>query len=105
MDKLLRPAVLTEDPGSSTALKTWRHWKRTLDFFLASLPTADGDGQNKLGILIHFLGPNVYELIADSDSYDSAIRTLECAFDKPKNEVFASRAGKNRDPANVVRGK
>ena len=90
MGKLLRPATLTEDPGSATALKTWRHWKRTWDFFLDSLPTpTEGAGPNKLAHLINLLAPNIYEIIADSTTYDEAIQTLEAVYDKPKNETFA----------------
>ena len=92
MDRHLRPAVLTADPGSPDAIKTWRHWKRTFDFFLESLPQPQAEGAaapNKLATLVNYVGPSVYELIADADTYDSAIQTLETAFDKPKNEVFA----------------
>ena len=76
MDRHLRPAVLTADPSSPDAIKTWRHWKRTFDFFLESLPQAQADGAaapNKLATLVNFVGPSVYELIADLDTYDSAI--------------------------------
>ena len=92
MDRHLRPAVLTADPSSPDAIKTWRHWKRTFDFFLESLPRPQADGAaapNKLATLVNYVGPSVYELIADADTYDSAIQILETAFDKPKNEVFA----------------
>ena len=87
MDRHLRPAVLSTDPSSPDALKTWRHWKRTLDFFLQSLP-ADPP-PNKLATLVNFVGASVYELIADSDTFENAILVLETAYDKPKNEVFA----------------
>ena len=87
MDRHLRPAVLSTDPSSPDALKTWRHWKRTLDFFLQSLP--DDPPPNKLATLVNFVGASVYELIADSDTFENAILVLETAYDKPKNEVFA----------------
>ena len=85
MDRHLRPAVLIADPGSPDAIKTWRHWKRTFDFFLESLPRPQADGAaapNKLATLVNYVGPSVYELIADADTYDSAIQILETAFDK-----------------------
>ncbi|GFR60866.1 hypothetical protein ElyMa_003542200, partial [Elysia marginata] len=87
MDRHLRPAVLTTDPSSPDALKTWRHWKRTFDFFLKSLPTTPAP--NKLATLVNFVGPSIYELIAESDSYETAIKVLEGVYDKPKNEIFA----------------
>ena len=91
MDRHLRPAVLTADPSSPDAIKTWRHWKRTFDFFLESLPQPGGDGPapNKLATLDNFVGPSVYELIIDAVTYESAIQILQTTFDKPKNEVFA----------------
>ena len=91
MDRHLRPAVLTADPSSPDAIKTWRHWKRTFDFFLESLPQPGGDGPapNKLAALVNFVGPSVYELIIDAVTYESAIQILQTTFDKPKNEVFA----------------
>ena len=89
MDRHLRPAVLATDPSSPDALKIWRHWKRTFDFFLESLPQEPTITPNKFATLINFVGPSIYELIAESKSYDDAIKTLEDIFDKPKNEVFA----------------
>ena len=87
MDRHLRPAVLTTDACAPDALKTWRHWKRTFDFFLQSLPTEPPP--NKLATLVNFVSPSVYELIAEAASYEDAIKTLETTYDKPKNEVFA----------------
>ena len=87
MDRHLRPAVLTTDPSSPDALKTWRHWRRTFDFSLQSLPTTPAP--NKLATLVNFVGPSVYELIAEASTYDNAITILETTYDKPKNEVFA----------------
>ncbi|GFR97398.1 retrovirus-related Pol polyprotein from transposon opus [Elysia marginata] len=51
MDRHLRLAVLTTNPSSPDALKTWRHWKRTFDFFLESLPTTPAP--NKLATLVN----------------------------------------------------
>ncbi|GFR79069.1 hypothetical protein ElyMa_000547000 [Elysia marginata] len=87
MDRHLRPAVLTTDPSSPDALKTWRNLKRTFDFFLESLPTTPAP--NKLATLVNFVGPSIYELIAESDSYKTAIKVLDGVYDKPKNEIFA----------------
>ena len=78
---------MTIDPSSPDALKTWRHWKRTFDFFVESLPQAPPP--NKLATLVNYVGPSIYELIADSASYEDAIKTLKDTYDKPKNTVFA----------------
>ena len=87
MDRHLRPGTLSTDPNSPEALKTWRHWKRTFYFFIDSLPTTPPP--NKLAALINFVGPSIYELIADYESFDEAIEALEKTYDKPKNEIFA----------------
>ena len=78
---------MTIDPSSPDALKTWRHWKRTLDFFIESLP--QNPPPNKLATLVNYVGPSIYELIADSTSYQDAIKILTDSYDKPKNTVFA----------------
>ena len=88
MDRHLRPTIMDIDPGSSDAVKTWRHWKRTFNFFIESLTTA-GNVPNKLAHLVHFVGPSVYELIADCETFELAIEILEATYDKPKNEIFA----------------
>jgi len=87
MYRLLRPNRLNVDPDSPDAAKAWRHWSRTFTNFLNGLTT---EGQpDKLAILINFVGPSVFELIADCSSYESAFDTLANCYDKPKNEIFA----------------
>ena len=90
MDRHLRTAFLSADPNSPDALKTWRHWKRTFDFFLESLPQTPPP--NKFATLINFVGPSIYELIAESTSFEEATKVLEDVYDKPKNEVFKNTA-------------
>ena len=89
MDRHLRPAVLSTDPNSPDALKSWRHWKRTFDYFIETLNNANPTPPNKLAALINFVDPSIYEIIAECTDYDSAITTLTNVYDKPKNEVFA----------------
>ena len=89
MDRHLLPAVLSADPSSPDALKTWRHWKRTFDFFVDSLPTSSENPPNKLTTLVNFVKPSIYELIAECEDCATAIGILTSTYDKPKNVVFA----------------
>ena len=74
MDKYLRPERLDADPNSSTAAQQWNHWHRTFTSFLAQLA---GQQPNKLDVLINYVTPKVYEYIADSETYESAIGVLQ----------------------------
>lgn len=86
MDKFLRPDRFEADPSSSSAAREWKHWHRTFKNFLEAIQTHKPD---KLKTLINYLGPRVYEFIADCEEYEAAISTLEKMYVKPKNEVFA----------------
>ncbi|XP_045132103.1 uncharacterized protein LOC123518976 [Portunus trituberculatus] len=86
MDKFLRPDRFDADPNSSGAASEWKHWYRTFNNFLEAIASHKPD---KLKTLVNYVAPRVYEYIADSDDYDSAITTLEKMYVKPKNEVFA----------------
>ena len=88
MDRILRPDRLEIEPNAPEASRTWRHWKCTFSNFISKLESGDV-APDKLHTLINFIGPHVYELIADVEDYDEAMYTLELAYDKPKNEIFA----------------
>ncbi|XP_069977729.1 uncharacterized protein [Penaeus vannamei] len=63
----------------------WRHWLQTKTF-IAVLPQ---ENLNKLGLLINFVSPKIYESISECTTYDDALTTLQSQFVKPTNEVFA----------------
>jgi len=86
MDRLLRPERLDTDPNSNTATQEWTHWFKTFQNFLAVLP---GESLNKLGVLMNYVSPRVYEAIADCTSYEAAIKILKDLYVKPSNEIFA----------------
>lgn len=88
MERYLRPERLEIDPNSTDAAKTWTHWFKTFKNFVDS-PALNTAGFDKLSTLINFIGPSIYEYIADSTSYEEAIEALEAVFVKPKNEIFA----------------
>lgn len=86
MEKILRPAKFDEDPSSPQATAAWNYWKRTFDNFLVSAEVAQ---EQKLNVLINFVGLRVYEIISEAVTYDDAINLLQTTFIKPKNTIFA----------------
>ncbi|XP_069990683.1 uncharacterized protein [Penaeus vannamei] len=86
MERLLKPEKLDCDSNSPTAAQEWRHWLQTFKTFIAVLPQ---ENLNKLGLLINFVSPKIYESISECTTYDDALTTLQSQFVKPTNEVFA----------------
>ena len=87
MDKLLQPESLDADPSSGEAAKVWVHWKRTFQNFLAVLPP---DTLDRIGILMNYLTPKIYQYVEDCRDYPAAIETLQALYVKPTNEIYAS---------------
>lgn len=86
MEKYLKPNRFDCEPNVPGADKQWRHWLRTFQNFIRA---AGETGPNKLDTLINCVGANVFELISECDTYDSAIDVLKRAYEKPPNEIFA----------------
>ena len=86
MDKVLRPERLDTDPSSAEAAQEWSHWKATFTNFLTSLPQ---ENLNKRNVLINYVSPRIFSLIAATENYDRSIEILENQFVKPKNEVYS----------------
>lgn len=83
---LLKPVRLDLDPNSPTAAREWRHWKKTFTNFLDGRGASDAD---KFKCLVNCVSPAVFELIEESNSFDSAIQTLSDLYDKSPNVIFA----------------
>ena len=86
MNRLLRPELFSTDPSSPTAAQEWKHWKKTFENFLGVLSQ---DNVDKLGLLVNYVSPRIYETISESATYDNAISALQCQYVKPTNEIFA----------------
>ena len=86
MDRVLKPERFDSDPGTTSATLEWKHWFRTLENFLAALPE---EGLDKLGILINYVSPRVYETISECTTYEDAVAVLKNQYVKPLSEVFA----------------
>ena len=84
MERFLKPERLGVDPNSAEAAKLYTHWKMTFKNFLSTLTDP-----NKLMMLVNFVTPTIYEVIAEVQNYEEAITTLDSVYIKPKNEVFA----------------
>ena len=91
MDKILKPKTLEVDPSDTAAEKKWKHWKLTFENFLANckVDTQELSDPQKLAVLFNSVSTDIFNSISKSDKYDTAIKTLEDMFVKPKNEVFA----------------
>ena len=86
MDKVLRPERFCTDPSSVGATKSWIHWRRTFENFLAVLAQ---EGLDKFGVLTNFISPTVFEYVEECAEYESAIATLHNIYVKPTNEIYA----------------
>ena len=86
MEKILRPARFNEDPSSPQATAAWRYWKRTFVNFITSAQVTE---DQKLNVLINFVGLRVYGIISEVTTYDAAMEILENTYVKPKNTIFA----------------
>ena len=81
MDKVLRPERLDSDPNLAEATLAWYHWKSTFTNFLTTLPQ---ENLNKRNVLINFVSPKIFSLIAETNDYERAVEVLQNHFVKPK---------------------
>ena len=97
MDRLLRPERFTTEPNEPEAEKRYRHWKATLQNYLATTLTAPADGdqaalvthnQRKLYALHNNISHTIFELISDTADYTTAIQTLDNAYIKPQSIIY-----------------
>ena len=86
MDKILRPERFDADPRFSGATKSWIHWKRTFENFLAVLLDENID---KFGVLTNFVFSTVFEFNEECTTYEVALETLDNIYLKPTNEIYA----------------
>ncbi|XP_063872251.1 uncharacterized protein LOC135106827 [Scylla paramamosain] len=86
MERLLRLERFDSDPGVPSASLEWKHLFKTFENFLSALQE---EGLDKLGILINFISPKVYETISECNKYTDAISVLKSQYVKVSNEVFA----------------
>ncbi len=86
MDKILRPERFDADPSASGATKSWIHWKRTFENFLAVLLDENID---KFRVLTNFVSPTVFEFIEECTTYEAALETLDNIYVKLTNEIYA----------------
>ena len=84
MERFIRPEKFEGRPDTTSA--QWNHWFKTFSWFLTKAEAADED---KLGLLINHISPEVYEHINECVSYNDAIRILKSVYVKPVNTIFA----------------
>lgn len=81
----LKPERLSTTLDDPLSAQKWTHWIKTFENFTNSLP----EDVDKLHVLHNFVSATIFEYIADANTYDNAIATLESVFVKPKNEIFS----------------
>ena len=86
MDKALRPERFDVDPASPTAGKQWSHWFFTFENYLSSL---NAPVEDKFRLLANHVSYEVFEIFAESGTYENAIKLLESLYNKPKNVIYA----------------
>lgn len=91
MEHLLRPQVFEIDPSHPKAAKRWPHFHRTFENFIGVIrPEMGADLEAlKLKTLVNYAFADVFDFIAEAQTYTAAIQTFTKICVKPKNEVFA----------------
>ena len=107
MDRLLRPKVFETEITAPNAEKLFKHWKVTFENYMSATitpaaPAASDDAdevarattaaanvaRNKKHALINNVSADIYELISDCSTYETAMAALEAAYVRPTSIVF-----------------
>ena len=92
----MRPERFETEPNAPNAEKLYKHWKLTFINYLETAITA-GEGNNdnqtninrkKLFALISTVSADVFDIVSDTDNFDTAIQALDNAYIKPMNIVY-----------------
>ena len=85
--KALRPKVFAANPESSDAKKQWVHWFKSFTIYISKLEgVTEAD---KFNLLINHIDSAVYELISETETYDTAVELLKATFAKTPSPIFA----------------
>ena len=90
MEKYLKLERLDTPPNTPLSSKNFNHWFRSFSSFLGKIidPNIHCD-LDKLDTLINCVSPDVYEYIAECDTFDTAVNCLKELYIKPPNEIYA----------------
>ena len=92
MDSLLKPTRFECEHTSPAAGESWSHWKKTFSNFIKAIKKktpAEGEEVDCLDLLVNYVSPTIYTYIADCDTYEKAIETLDSLFIKEVNQIYA----------------
>ena len=81
----LKPERLELDPSEANADKKFKHWIRTFRNYSNFIQDEEG----KLNLLINYVGHEAYALIENDTTYEAAINTLQSAYTKEINVIYA----------------
>ena len=96
MDRLMRPEQFETEPNAPNAEKLYKHQKLTFINYLETAIAAEkgkNDNQTninhkKLFALINNVSADVFDIVSDTDNFDTAIQALDNAYIKPMNIVY-----------------
>ena len=94
---IVRPKRLDVDlsiVGTVEAAKVWKHWRRTLENYIAEceavIPSGSSRTVQKLNILIGNVSPDIFQLIEECETFDAALAALQSVFVKQPNGMCIS---------------
>ena len=86
MERILCPDQLKTDATSPNAEKEYKHWMRTSNKFMDE---CQDNAPNKLRCLTRYVSSEIFEYIANAETFDTVIAILDKIFIKKKNELFS----------------
>ena len=90
VNNAFKPSRLEIEVNSPQAAKSWKHWKKTFENYVAEHAAAENaPALNKLRLLTNFISADIFEFIEDCTTYDTALKALEDLFVKKPNQIFS----------------
>ena len=92
----MRPERFETEPNAPNAEKLYKHWKLTFTNYLeTTIPEGEDNSNNqnainrkKLFALINNVSADVFDIVSDTDNFDTAIQALDNAYIKPTNTIY-----------------
>ena len=87
---IFKPARLEIDVNSPHAGKSWKHWRKTFENYVAEHESVENHrALDKLRLLTNFVSAEIFEFIEDCTTYEAALQVLESLFVKKPNQIFS----------------
>ena len=99
MDRALRPSRLEIEKVSEESAKLYTHWEKCFKNYIGTLTDADTEDK-KLMVLVNNISVDNFNIIANCETYTSALEALRKHFIKPCNIIFSRHKLATRRQAN-----